>query len=178
MAYVIFDLDGTVINSDHRHSTKADGSIDLKHWFDNAKPEKIAADTLLPLARSMQAIKAAGHFVIVCTSRCFQAADHQYLADNGLVHDVLFSRPGYFVGPDSWEYENSYHGFVGDDRSDEIIKAEQLETFFRGRGFHCAADANALMFDDNLRVIDKMNAIGITCLNAKNVNARMRAYGT
>lgn len=173
MAYVIFDLDGTVIDSSHRHAAKPDGSVDLKHWFDNAKPDKIAADSLLPLAESMRSIKAAGHFIIICTSRCFQPADYQFLVDNDLPYDVLFTRPGRFVTADDAEYADSYYGFIGDARSDELIKAEQLENFFKSKGFACAADANALMFDDNLKVVGKMLEIGITCLNAKNVNASM-----
>ena len=50
---VIFDLDGTTIDSSHRQATKSDGTLDLAHWFDNATPEKIFQDKLLPLSQQM-----------------------------------------------------------------------------------------------------------------------------
>ena len=174
MAYVIFDLDGTVIDSDHRYQSKADGTIDLQHWFDNATPEMTAKDRLLPLARAMRSIYAAGHTVIICTARCFQAADHKFLRDNNIPYHELFTRQGRFVARDSEEYATSFYGFIGDGRSDEIIKAEQLETYFRSQGFPSAAAARPLMFDDNLKIIAHMNAIGIKCVNARSINRRLR----
>lgn len=172
--YVVFDLDGTVIDSSHRHLAKPDGSVDLEHWFDNATPEKIAADGLLPLADAMRAIHRAGHKVIICTSRSFQPADLQFLQDNDLPYHELFSRPGRFVGKDDPQYGDSYFGFIGDARSDEIIKAEQLTAYFRSEGYENIADAPAIMYDDNLKVIREMNRIGLPCLNAVSVNAQMR----
>jgi len=41
---LIFDLDGTTIDSSHRQATKADGTLDLQAWFKNATPEKIHDD--------------------------------------------------------------------------------------------------------------------------------------
>jgi hypothetical protein len=175
MGYVIFDLDGTVICSAHRQATKPCGSLDLAHWIDNAKPELIYQDGLLPLARSMRAIKRAGHTVIVCTSRCMQQADFDFLHNNDLRYDVIFSRPGRFVGRDDAEYASSYYGFVGDAREDEVIKAEQLSGYFASQGYTDIRKANVIMFDDNLKVIRKMQEIGIDCLNATNVNRHMRA---
>jgi hypothetical protein len=52
--HFIFDLDHTVIDSSHRQLTNADGSLDLAHWRENCTHEKIMADTLLPLARTMR----------------------------------------------------------------------------------------------------------------------------
>ena len=74
---VIFDLDGTTIDSSHRQATKSDGTLDLAHWFDNATPEKIFADKLLPLAQQMHKRCKAGDYVIVCTARAMQFADFE-----------------------------------------------------------------------------------------------------
>ena len=62
----IFDLDGTVIDSSHRQATKPDGTLNLEHWFENATPDKIAQDRILP-----------------CFSRCFwqMSINAQLLAD-------------------------------------------------------------------------------------------------
>ncbi|NDC25475.1 MAG: hypothetical protein EBZ49_15290 [Proteobacteria bacterium] len=92
MAYVIFDLDGTVIDSSHRQNTLPDGSLNLEHWLENNTHEKIMADSLLPLAASMKAIKAAGHTVIICTARSPHPSNHIFLEEQGLGHDVFLSR--------------------------------------------------------------------------------------
>jgi hypothetical protein len=155
MAYVIFDLDGTVIDSTHRQATKADGSLDLDHWFANNTADKIMADSLLPLADSMRAVMAAGHKVVVCTARAIQPADKLFLAVNRLAYDALLHRE------------------IGNMESDSSLKIRLLETYFISEGFNCAADAKAIMFDDNLKVIDAMLSIGIKCYNATHVNKRM-----
>jgi FMN phosphatase YigB (HAD superfamily) len=59
MKTYIFDLDHTVIDSSHRQLTKADGSLDLAHWIENNTPEKIAADTELPLANHWRKVQRA-----------------------------------------------------------------------------------------------------------------------
>ena len=155
MAYVIFDLDGTVIDSTHRQATKADGSLDLDHWFENNTPEKILADSLLPLADTMRALMAAGHKIVICTARAVQDADKLFLAINRLPYHALLHRE------------------VGNMESDASLKIRLLETYFIAEGFDNAAQAKALMFDDNLKVIDAMLSIGIKCYDATKVNRKM-----
>lgn len=157
MAYVIFDLDGTVIDSDHRKATKADGSLDLDHWFEHNVPEKIMADSLLPLADSMRALMAAGHKIVVCTARAIQPADKLFLAVNRLAYDALLHRE------------------IGNMEGDASLKVRLLEEYFIAEGFDNAAQAKAIMFDDNLSVIDAMTSIGIKCYNATHVNKRLAA---
>ncbi len=157
MAYVIFDLDGTVIDSTHRQATKADGSLDLDHWFANNTADKILADSLLPLAASMRAIMAAGHKIVVCTARAIQPADKLFLAINRLAYDALLHRE------------------IGNMESDASLKIRLLETYFIGEGFNCAADAKAIMFDDNLKVIEAMRSIGIHCYDATKINRKIAA---
>ena len=162
MAYVIFDLDHTVIDSSHRQATLPDGSLDLAHWFENNTPEKIALDSLLPLASQMRNIYAAGHTVIVCTARSIttpeiQAAHDEFFARNDLPFHVFLNRE-----PDNME-------------SDAPLKIRLLENYFKSQGFSCAAEATAIMFDDNLKVIDAMLSIGITCFNAVKHNKRLAA---
>ena len=157
MRAVIFDLDGTVIDSTHRQATKADGSLDLDHWFVNNTPDKILADSLLPLAESMRAVMAAGHKVVICTARAIQPADKLFLAINRLAYDALLHRE------------------IGNMEPDASLKIRLLETYFIAEGFDCAADAKAIMFDDNLKVIDAMLSIGIKCYDATKVNAKLAA---
>ena len=157
MAYVIFDLDGTVIDSTHRQATKADGSLDLDHWFANNTAEKIMADSLLPLADSMRALMAAGHKIVICTARAIQPADKIFLAVNRLAYDALLHRE------------------IGNMESDASLKVRLLEEYFVSEGFNNAAQAKPIMFDDNLKVIDAMLSIGIKCYDATKVNRRLAA---
>jgi phosphoglycolate phosphatase-like HAD superfamily hydrolase len=157
MAYVIFDLDGTVIDSTHRQATKADGSLDLDHWFENNTQEKILRDSLLPLADSMRALMAAGHKIVICTARAVQDADKLFLAVNRLPYHALLHRE------------------MGNMESDASLKIRLLEQYFIAEGFNNAAEAKALMFDDNLKVIDAMLSIGIKCYDATVINRRLAA---
>lgn len=158
MAFVIFDLDGTVIDSNHRHLSLPDGSVDLAHWFENATPEKIALDTLLPLARAMRRMYAAGHTVIVCTARTMGAADFQFLVDNDLPsHKILCRR-------------------AGDIRPDAEMKVDLLERYLdNDHGYSSIREANCVMFEDNLKVINAMQKHDVMCFDATVANRKMRA---
>jgi hypothetical protein len=159
MTYVIFDLDGTVIDSRHRQATKADGSLDLEHWIERNKPDMIMRDTLLPLARVMRIIKRSGrHKVIVCTARAYQIADEEFLGMHGLDYDVYLSRAA-----------------KGDMRDDASLKVQLLSDYFKNQGFRSVEAAKPIMFEDNLKVIDSMIAIGVTCYDANLANRRLAA---
>jgi hypothetical protein len=157
MAYIIFDLDGTVIDSTHRQATKADGSLDLEHWFENNTPEKILRDSLLPLAGSMRALASAGHKIVICTARAIQPADKLFLALNRLPYDALLHRE------------------IGNMESDASLKIRLLETYFIAQGFANAAQAKPICFDDNLKVIEGLTSIGIKCYDATQINKRLAA---
>lgn len=92
--YNIFDLDGTVIDSSHRHVAKADGSFCLDGWRQNCTPEKIMRDRLLPLAKVWREAWSAGNLVVVCTARVMQQADFDFLNFHGLFFDRVLSRMG------------------------------------------------------------------------------------
>lgn len=154
MPYVIFDLDGTVIDSSHRKATLPDGSLDLAHWLENNRPEKIMLDGLLPLARVMR-ILAETCTVIVCTARQVQQADFDFMAANGL------------------KYHAFLHRETGNNESDETLKVRLLTNYFKGLGFSSVADAKALFFDDNLHVLNAVGRLGVTCVNAVEANERL-----
>ena len=146
MLNVVFDLDGTVINSDHRKVTRSDGSIDLAHWRENCTREKILQDGLLPLAQSMKNCRLAGYKIIICTARIIQQADLDFLDLHCLHYDAIL------------------HRVLGDERPDAILKAELLQKYFNNDF------KNVIMFDDNLSVIAKMIAMGIKCYDATRLN--------
>jgi hypothetical protein len=95
MAITIFDLDGTVICSKHRQNTLPDGSLDLAAWKANNTPEKIMADSLLPLADHWRWLLAnTRQHIIVCTARVVQAADFEFLKSHGLKFNRFLARMG------------------------------------------------------------------------------------
>jgi phosphoglycolate phosphatase-like HAD superfamily hydrolase len=156
MIFTIFDLDGTIVNSDHRKLTSNDGSINLNHWRENCTREKIFADTLLPLADHWKAVQGIrDNFIIVCTARVMSEADFDFLQSHGLKWEFMISRT------------------EGDSRGDAMMKfcklyelANSLSLSWRGFASRCE------MFDDNLSVIDLLSASGVTVNNATACNAR------
>ena len=77
----IFDLDGTVIDSEHRTPRDAQGKLILKEWFAMATPANIAKDTLLPLASLFRKAKRKHHHIVICTARTLSEADREFLAN-------------------------------------------------------------------------------------------------
>lgn len=156
MIFTIFDLDGTIVNSDHRKLTSNDGSINLNHWRENCTREKIFADTLLPLADHWKAVQGIrDNFIIVCTARVMSEADFDFLRSHGLKWEFMISRT------------------EGDSRGDAMMKfcklyelASSLSLSWRGFASRCE------MFDDNLSVIDLLSASGIMVNNATACNAK------
>lgn len=171
MAYFIFDLDGTVVDTSHRYRNKPCGNIDLDFWFANSTPEMIAKDALLPLAATWKALYNIGHKIIVCTARDFSdnplvptknigQVYENFLQDNGLFYHALLHRV--LAGPD--------HETLGDGE----LKIRLLNDFFRSRGYRGVKQAKAIMYDDNREVIESLSREGVQMYCAIEANARMR----
>lgn len=143
----IFDLDGTVIDSSHRKATLPDGSLDLDHWIENCTPEKIARDSLLPLAGYMRAVFPQRE-TLVCTARVMSDADYEFLFDHGLQADAILSRPRNNHLPDG------------------ILKEYLLRGHATARGM--AWDefaATSIMYDDNASVINTLRGAGLAMIH-------------
>lgn len=154
----IFDLDGTVIDSSHRKSTLPDGTLDLAHWVENSTPEKVAADSLLPCAETMRAAWNRGRQVYICTARVMAKADFLFLKTHGLNYHVILSRP------------------EGCTMADAELKEIQLRLRAQTMGISWANfRRKAIMFDDAQSVLQRMNEIGIDCLDATEWNAALAA---
>jgi len=152
MYRTIFDLDGTVIDSAHRHATLPDGSLDLAHWIENATPDKIAGDSLLPIANYMKDI-FPHHEVLVCTARVMSDADYDFLLDHGLNADAILSRPADNRLPDAY------------------LKEMLLRDHATRRGFTWVEfSKNTTIIDDNASVLAQLGAIGIRTVCAKALN--------
>lgn len=122
---IIFDLDGTVIDSSARRVVRDDGSLDLDAWR-NSTPE---GDKLLPLARYMRRLILAGERVAICTSRVLGAADWNFLARHKILPEIVISRD------------------PQDERDDVPYKVARLgETFTR------AELADAVFYEDHFGI--------------------------
>ena len=154
----IFDLDGTVIDSSHRQNTLPDGSLDLAHWIENNTPEKILADSLLPLAEKMRSVRSVKDTVAVITARVIQDADLAFLKRNDLKFDYLFSRA------------------QGNRTPDDLLKRRAILKLARKLQRSMAwMRKNAVFFDDNLEVLGIMDSMGIKTINATTANERLSA---
>ena len=145
---LIFDLDGTVIDSSHRQLAKPDGSLDLDAWRQHSTPEKVAEDSLLPLARLMRIALATNKTVAICTARVLGDADRAFLRQHGLDAPLILSRP------------------PGDSRPDAMLKREALLSLgvdLRG----------ATLYDDNPSVLAMARELGINAINAINANREL-----
>tara|TARA_B110000967_G_scaffold41850_1_gene41770 strand:+ start:54 stop:533 length:480 start_codon:yes stop_codon:yes gene_type:complete len=158
MKTFIFDLDHTVIDSSHRQITLADGSLDLDNWIANCTQEKIMADKLLPLAQHWRRLQAAGNEIVVCTARVMGVWDHVFLADHGLTADAILSRP------------------LGCADADADLKENLLRDYARTNGQSWALfSRTAVMYDDNMGVLNRLSSLGIDCYNAISINNTLKA---
>jgi len=156
--FYIFDLDGTVICSKHRHATLENGDLDLEHWVANSTPDKVAQDDLLPCADTWRDAVKAGHTIVVLTARVMMGPDYQFLHDNGLHFDYMLSRPN------------------GCTMSDAELKDIQLRIFAQNRGISFAFFASkAIVIDDNQAVLTRLKSIGFDfCIDANKWNQSLR----
>ena len=151
----IFDLDGTVICSEHRKISKPDGTLDLEHWIENSTPTKVALDSILPLAEIMRKAYREGDLVIVCTSRVLGDADFEFFMENDIPYHTMLSRPaGCTVG-------------------DADYKEFQLRLYAHNQGMSWAKFcALSIFFEDAKPVLDRMDQIGVANIDAQKWNKR------
>lgn len=89
---IIWDLDETVVNSQHRTPNFADGTLNLDAYIRQHTPENVAKDTLLPAARILRERYNSGDYIIVLTARDMLPCDYKYLQDNNIPYHKIMSR--------------------------------------------------------------------------------------
>jgi len=148
---LIFDLDGTTIDSSHRHATLPDGTLNLAKWIENSTPEKIFQDSVLPLGKLVSKL-GKKHYTIICTARVLSHADLEFLMDNGICVDKIISRP------------------LGNNTPDGELKKKQLNSFLSLKQFK---NKNKIMFDDADSVRSIVRKIGITVIHPDKINRKV-----
>jgi len=155
----IFDLDHTTIDSSHRCNTLPDGSLDLAAWRENSTPEMVGRDTLLPLGLEWRDLysRSPDLEIAVITARVMGAADMQYLRDNGLRYNYIYSRT------------------EGDNTPDAALKKIALYSLGRdmGRSMNWL-QTFAYFWDDNKKVLEMGSNLGINMLDSTLTNKRLQ----
>ena len=139
----IFDIDGTLANSDHRKH-HLEGKKDWDGWFADMDQDPLHQD----VAQFVKVATIQGIEVLICTGRGEEYRDvtTKWLADREIEYNSLFMRK------------------AKDRRDDSIVKYEMLLQI-RAAGFN-----PTLAFDDRDRVVKMWRENGIRCFQVAEGN--------
>ena len=134
---VVFDIDGTLANADHR-----------MHWVSSKPKNWAACDAAIPQDTVHTDIAWILDFlpldtrIILCTGRSEKVREvtEAWLRSNDIEYNALYMRP------------------TGDFRKDYIVKVELLQQIINDYG------KPYLWFDDRQQVVDAIRAQGIRVL--------------
>ena len=155
---VIFDLDGTVIDSSHRTPNNPDGTLNIEKYFKNRTRENIMRDTLLPLANTMKSLCKKDNYIIICTARDLTEADWEYLTVNKLKAHKIISR-----NPDGSEVNTT----------DIEHKGKKLNKLLNLKQFQ---NKPVFFFDDATPILSHFRKIKkFTMINATKTNKKLAA---
>lgn len=152
---VVFDLDGTLIDSSHRTPHRPDGTLDLERYFELENRENIFRDTLLPLAKTFKRLNRSENYIVICTARAMNQNDYDFLAAHGLDAHKILCRT-----------------LDGSEKhiKDAKLKRRKIQRLMNLRQF---SGLPVVMFDDAKPIIAEMRKIGVACLNAIKVNKKL-----
>ncbi len=147
----IFDLDCTLIDSSHRiNSTgRVEDGFDLNYWIDNATPENIMKDKLLPLVDLLLEFRKTNFTNIAVTAREMSKGDYDFLAKHNLHFDMILHRDN------SKELDH----VLKDKKLDELFKTTDLKPF--------------LAIDDKEENLEIFAKYGFITINALEINKRI-----
>lgn len=125
----VYDLDGVLVDTSHRYRNLPNGSIDLDYWLANRTKEKIARDTLLPLAAQYQADRnTSAIYTVICTARQSNLLDIDFILSQLGAPDRLLMRP------------------IGNSERDAQLKYKQLTRLFNSS---LLTNLPSFFWDDN-----------------------------
>jgi hypothetical protein len=66
----VYDVDGVLLDSVHRHKFNEDGTLDFFHYFKNSTPEKLEQDKILPMVtRYIASCVNPNVYAVICSVR-------------------------------------------------------------------------------------------------------------
>lgn len=110
----IFDLDGVLLDAQHRIKLLPCGALDLEHYRANTTAQQVAQDRDLPLLAVVHWLNIAGRVYHVATARVPCEHTRQRLNDSEISPLILMGRDGH-----------------SDRRGDAILKAEKIAANFK-----------------------------------------------
>lgn len=167
----LFDLDKTVVDSDHRTPYTITGNLDLNLYRELQTIENIKKDTLLPLSNTMQQMIINKEEVGIVTARRMIRYDYIMLRDNGLKPNLIGSRDKIHK---ILEYSNfnCLHDLF--KSSDDEYKRAWFK-FIKDR--YSLNDYRIFMYDDNQNVLKVAKEEGLIAVDAIALNKEL-AKGT
>lgn len=138
MMIIVFDIDGTLANVDHRRQFVATKPKNWPAWNAGMKNDSVHED----IAFLLDSFAEKDCVIILCSGRGEEsrAVTEQWLADNDLPFRQLYMRS------------------EGDYRKDSIVKVELLQQIRKDWG------NPFLWFDDRKQVVDAIRAEGVRVL--------------
>lgn len=141
---VIFDVDGTLADCDHRRHLVTGKKKDFDAFYDAMVDDPVKED----IRGLCNMYHANGWRIVICTGRpeSYRERTEKWLNSKGVFHHELRMRP--------------------DDRrfdSDVNVKKDMLDDILKSRSVHLAVD-------DRNQVVDMWRENGITCLQVADGN--------
>jgi hypothetical protein len=161
----IFDLDKTVIDSDHRTPYHNNMDLDLNSYRKLQTHDNIMKDTLLPLASYMQALISQGETVVIVTARRMIKSDYIFLRKNGLKTAYICSRDQLFKRFDNDSAKMIYN--LGDANY-------KWHWFSHLQGRYPLASFT--VYDDHKGVLAVAQSFGFQVYDAINVNDMLTCF--
>jgi phosphoglycolate phosphatase-like HAD superfamily hydrolase len=140
----IFDVDGTLADSDHRKHHLEGGKKNWDGWFEDMDKDPLHQDVAMFLDFATLERVA----VFICTGReeKYRDVTEKWLDDNYIQHWGLFMRK------------------TGDRRDDSVIKKEMLD------GIREAGFEPTIAFEDRDRVVKMWRENGVRCFQVAEGN--------
>jgi len=137
---IVFDIDGTLANVDHRRQFVATKPKNWAAWNAGISQDTVHEDIAFVLRTF--AFPHKGNKIVLCSGRGEEVrrVTEEWLVDNGIYFDALFMRT------------------AKDYRKDSIVKVELLQLIREQFG------EPFLWFDDRTQVVDAIRAEGVRVL--------------
>jgi len=151
MKSIIFDLDGTLANMEHRRKFIT-GELGYKSWDKFNSPEECAKDTPIESTVNLARMyKDAGYRILIFTGRdgIAELVTRQWLKDHNVPFDRLVMRP------------------QGNHRPGTEMKTKWLNEEFGNESWKTDVKA---VFEDRNRVVKMYRELGLQCYHVQEGN--------
>lgn len=164
---ILFDLDHTVINSEHRVNPciLVGGDLDLTKYRNEAcTREQVYKDELLPLASVMLNYIEQGFTVGILTARHMFKHDYDFLKKHGLKTALILSRDKLYK-----HFGDSARGLYVS--GDATYKGAYIEMLKRKHPTH-----SLILYDDHKGVLQQARDQGVHAIDAISINKRIERF--